>query len=298
MSILKSFVKYHSLGNDFIVFDWYKRPSFYMHNELHEASWKQFVINTCDRHYGVGADGIVIITNSQQAGMPEMLIFNADGSQAETCLNGLRCIAQYLFTEHHFPQNFKIKLGQRVIDCSVSPSSTHRDEYDVTTCVGTITYEGQKTISVDNKKFNGHIVNVGNPHFIIFDQVSLEWLANHGKLIESHSEFAQRTNVEFVWKKQSDNSNQAYQVIVFERGCGITLACSSGAAAITGLLLEQGTIELNQKIILSMPGGQLTAWADQDRQIVLQASAHATFKGVFEDHVQEQCSRSNNASMQ
>src|SRR5438045_267055 len=138
MSILKNFVKYHSLGNDFIVFDWYKRPSFYMHNELQEASWKQFVIDMCNRHYGVGADGIVIITNSQQAGMPEMLIFNADGTQAESCLNGLRCVAKYLFTEYHFPESFNIKLGQRIIECVMNPSTTQRDDYDVITRVGAV----------------------------------------------------------------------------------------------------------------------------------------------------------------
>lgn len=297
MSILKNFVKYHSLGNDFIVFDWYKRPSLYMHNELNEHSWKQFVIDTCDRHYGVGADGILVITNCQQAGMPEMLIFNADGTQAESCLNGLRCVAQYLFTQYRFPEQFKIKLGQRIIDCTVKPSLSQREEYDVTTDVGCITYNGQKSVEIQGKTFDGHVVAIGNPHFIIFDNVSSDWLASHGKLIESHPAFAQKTNVEFVWqvkaKNQSEQGSRTYNVVVFERGCGITLACSSGAAAITGLLLQQGHIHVEEKIIISMPGGQLISWADVQGNIMLKASAHAVFKGVFEDHIEEQPSRSH-----
>jgi len=144
MSILKNFVKYHSLGNDFIVFDWYKRPASYMENELHGAAWKQFIARICDRHYGVGADGVLIVTSCPQAGMPEMLIFNADGSPAEMCLNGLRCVAHYLFNTYKFPEHFSIKVGSRVIDCLVSQPKGQPGTYEIITTIGVITHEGKK----------------------------------------------------------------------------------------------------------------------------------------------------------
>lgn len=282
MTILKNFVKYHSLGNDFIIFDWYKKPSLYMQNELHDASWKDFVKNVCSRHYGVGADGVLIITSCPQVGMPEMLIFNANGTQAENCLNGLRCVAQYLFINYHFPAHFTIKLGQRVIDCVIDTSEKERD-ISIITHAGAIEYVGQKSITVDKKQLNGHVVNIGNPHFIVFEPVDLAWLAQHGSAIESHETFPFGTNVEFVWKQP--NHTSAYHMAVFERGCGMTLACSSGAAAVTGLLVKQNMENKNQKITLAMSGGSLTTWVDDTDNVILQTSAHLIFRGSFDDVV-------------
>src|SRR3989338_293477 len=113
MQFLKHFVKYQSLGNDFIVFDWFKKPTSFIQEELKDAQWKEFVIKTCDRHFGVGADGVLIITCCPQEGVPEILVFNADGSNGQTCLNGLRCVAKHLFDTHHFPKEFRIKMSQR-----------------------------------------------------------------------------------------------------------------------------------------------------------------------------------------
>lgn len=287
MSILKSFIKYQSLGNDFIVFDWYKRPASYMENELHSTAWKQFIARICDRHYGVGADGILIITNCPQAGMPEMLIFNADGSQAEMCLNGLRCVAHYLFITYKFPEHFSIKVGTRVIDCLMQQSKEQPGMYEVVATVGVITNEGTKTIKTAAGDFQGHVVQVGNPHFIVFDTITQEMLQLHGKLIESHESFPNRTNVEFVWDGGEGKGEKIFNVMVYERGCGVTLACSSGAAAITGLLAEQGSIIKNQKIILHMLGGNVSAWVDNRGYIVLQAGAQQLFKGVLEDYIEE-----------
>lgn len=278
MFMLKNFVKYQSLGNDFIVFDWYKKPNSYMQTELHDASWKNFVITRCNRHFGAGADGVLIITSNPEVGMPEMLIFNADGSQAESCLNGVRSVAHYLFTQHHFPEHFSIKLGTRVIECSIQPGQLGSEPL-VTTRVGSVHYQSDKTVDTHVGSFTGSVVTIGNPHFIIFKQVELDWLRQHGKFLESHELFPQKTNVEFVWQ----NSNGDYVMIVYERACGITLACSSGAAAVIGLLYQQEKIIKNQKIALHMPGGQLLAWVDGDGQIVLQAGAALVYRGAFED---------------
>lgn len=286
MSLPKNFIKYQSLGNDFVIFDWYKKPQLYVRSELQDPSWKQFVINTCNRHYGVGADGVLVITNAPQSGMPEMLIFNSDGTQATSCLNGLRCVAQLLFLSHHLPEQFSIKVGNRIALCSMQKLSTMSSGYDVITHIDQARYDGQQTVTTPAGQFTGHCVDVGNPHFIVFGPASLDWLRAHGKLIESHQQFPHRTNVEFIEEllpETIDNlSLKVFNVLVYERGCGITLACSSGAAAITNLLLTLGTIKQNQKIIIRMPGGSLIAWIDDKGSIALQAHATYVFKGAFE----------------
>jgi diaminopimelate epimerase len=288
MSVLKNFVKYHSLGNDFVVFDWYKRPAVYMHNELHDASWKKFVVRICDRHYGVGADGVLIITSNATAGMPEMLIFNADGTQAEMCLNGVRCVAHYLYVTHHFPDHFTLKVGDRVIECSILSQSEQDGAHGIVTRVGCVSCAGEHSIDTANGAFNGFVASIGNPHFIIFQETTIDWLAQHGKTLETHPFFERGTNVEFVWMSQNKSSGEkTFNVLVYERGCGITLACSSGAAAITGVLLDRGMITKTQKIILSMPGGSIRSFVDVDGSVVLQATAQQVFKGSFEDQVEE-----------
>jgi diaminopimelate epimerase len=284
MSILKNFIKYQSLGNDFIIFDWYKKPLTFMQNELKGMAWQQFVLRICDRHYGVGADGVLIVTGCPQAGMPEMLIFNADGNQAENCLNGLRCLAHYLFTTYHFPENFFVKVGARVAECIVQ-HTRQGQTCDIVTRVGAINYEGEREIVVAQTPLKGNIVSIGNPHFIIFDKKDTSWVRAHGPAIESHESFPHKTNVEFIWQSRTGD-NSSYEVIVFERGCGITLACSSGAACITGLLLQKNLIEKEQKVTLHMPGGSLISWVDPDGSVVLQSSARPIFCGIFEEPVE------------
>lgn len=270
---MKEFIKYQSLGNDFIVFDWYKKPAVFMDRLLQTSSWSTSVKHLCDRHYGIGADGILILTSNTQSIMPEVFIFNADGSSAQTCLNGLRCIAHHLLQVYNFPNSFVIKMGNRQFQCQAGD--------DIVTSLDPIVYEGPVRVMAENISYDGHVVNVGNPHFIIFKSVTLDWLALHGAALESHQQFPQKTNVEFVSHEGVDNNGHAiYNMLVYERGCGITLACSSGAAAVTGLLYSQGKIIQGQKISLIMPGGIVTAWVDDHGRIFLSARAQPVFKGT------------------
>ncbi len=287
MSILKNFIKYQSLGNDFIVFDWYKKPALYVQNELHDAAWPLFVKTICDRHYGVGADGVLIITSCPQAGMPEMLIFNADGTQAESCLNGLRCVAQHLFGSYAFPESFSIKLGERVVECIMQKNRAGAELSAITMRVGHAESAGMANVEGSN----GHIMRIGNPHFIIFGQATPEMLTQQGHKISTSSHFAHGTNVEFVWQIEPIGAEKQYNLLVYERGCGITLACSSGAAAVTGLLFEQGAIERDEVIVLHMLGGSVRAWVDKEGSVVLQAQARLVFSGTLENANQSQPSK-------
>jgi len=284
--MLEKFIKYQSLGNNFILFDWYQASQDSVMQQLDALTWASFVRTICDRNIGVGADGVLILKKNTQDNIPEMLIFNADGTQAETCLNGLRCVTHYLVIKHKFPEKFFIKLGKRTIECVIE-----RDRnLLITNNIGSIEYHGEKTLSIiteNQKTFYGHVVSVGNPHFVIFKETNLDWLTKFGNLLESHEIFPNKSNIEFVWqepvKNPEKNSDgyQRYNVLVYERGCGITQACSSGAAAITGLLYKLKKIIPNQKIELLMLGGSVISWVDDNEHVFLQAGAQEVFSGIL-----------------
>lgn len=282
--MLKNFIKYQALGNDFIIFDWYKKPAVFVQSELTMPLWSDFVKLACNRHLGVGADGVLVITSDNQLGMPEILIFNADGSRAESCFNGLRCVADFLSVTYHFPPLFHIKMGHRIIDCVVN--AVVGQDRDITTNVGPVVYEGDKTVAIDQASFEGCVVNVGNPHFIIFKQTTLDWLSLYGRFLESHEQFPARTNVEFVWPITttfaSITKNRSYAMLVYERGCGITFSCSSGAAAVIGLLYKQNQIKIQEKIDICMPGGFVTGWVDEKESVFLAGHATLVFTASFE----------------
>jgi len=278
--LFKKFIKYQSLGNDFIIFDWHKKPSMYLQQALTDAGWQPFVKKNCDRHAGVGGDGILIVTHNQEYQVPEVLIFNADGTIAQTCLNGLRCVAHYLFTTYTYPDDFIIKMGNRLMKCQVVCDALSGNITKITTQVGVVTLLGLKKIKTKAGTFSGHCVDIGNPHFIIFDKKKLSWLNEHGSVIESSPDFPNKTNVEFVWKdEKTDPGGNSFNLLVYERGCGVTLACGSAVAATAGLLLSLDEIIKNELITFFMPGGNVTAWINDDEQIVLQATAEALFEG-------------------
>ncbi len=273
-TMIQIFFKYQSLGNDFILLDWYKKSQNAIQKTLTCPTWKKFVIDSCNRHFGVGADGILILKNDSK--LPEGLIFNADGSQAEICLNGLRCLTLHLFTQHNFSSDFKIKMGTKIIDCQLQASTT--EQLQITNKIEAANYLGQKTIEIDKEKLSGHVVDVGNPHFIVFEKVDLEKLKKYGPLIEKHKSFKNGTNVEFVWQEKENS----YQMLIHERGAGITLACSSGAAAALYLLFKLGKIKKEEKLKINMLGGQISCLLNKSEQMILQAPAQLTFNGSFE----------------
>jgi diaminopimelate epimerase len=278
MSVFKNFIKYQSLGNDFIVFDALKKPNTYVTSELKSPEFGAFVRRLCDRHLGIGADGILIVTHCPDVGMPEMIIYNADGTRAQSCLNGLRCVAHYLFVHHNYPENFSIKLSDQVVVCDIQHEK--RAASLVVTHHSPAQFYDQVTVLTDGKQLTGDVVSVGNPHFVITQHTDLEWLTKHGKSIESHAHFPAKTNVEFVWP-EAGNQN-IWNVLVYERGCGITQACSSGAVAVASLLARDGKVAKNQDLTIKMLGGNVLARVDQGGHVTLKAQAQGVFQGSFD----------------
>jgi len=267
---LNEFIKYQSLGNDFILFDWRMHSQATIEGCIYNAQWKTTVVKLCDRHFGIGADGVLILKKIGSS--IEMLIFNSDGSLAEICLNGMRCAAHYLY--HLDPGNtiIQIRAGRQLI-------SNYIEDGQIKTQIPEAVYEEAVTASTAEGVFAGHRISVGNPHFVIFQEKELSWLAKHGALIEQHPLFKHKTNVEFVWKKNDSCSN--FCVLVYERGCGITLACSSGAAAIVKALRQLEMIQDEEVVRLDMLGGTLECMM-LDGMVSLKGTASPVFSGKIE----------------
>lgn len=276
--MLKNFLKYQSLGNDFILFDCYKKPETYTNQALAEGSFPAYVKKLCDRHFGVGADGVLILKGNTSSSLPEMLIFNADGSKAEICLNGLRCVALHLHTNYKFPVQFKIKVGGKVVECFILYEKDFSEQVLIKMNVGSVNYLGETCITTTQGKFCGHCASIGNPHFVLLQQTSLDWLTKYGSEIEKHEAFANKTNVEFVWQEAPLH----FRSLVYERGCGITLSCSSGAASIAGILAVLNQVAFDQEFTISMPGGDMLCSVDKSGDVNLSAEAKLVFSGIYE----------------
>ena len=240
----KGCAKYESLGNSFILVD----------VALNSREIKSVKTNT---------DGTLFLKKNKS--VPEILMFNSDGSNGDFCVNGARCVAHYLYIKYNFPPEFELCMGSKKIK---HKSEKLGDKIFVTQLIDIGTVLGKKSLKTKAGTFTGYMVEVGNPHFIIFQKQNCTWLSKNGHLIEKHKQFPNKTNVEFVWK----SGQKKYNSIVYERGCGITKACGSGMAAITTLLFFQKKIGLEEKIKICMPGGEIESVVTKNKKISLVSS--------------------------
>jgi diaminopimelate epimerase len=251
-----------------------------------DASWPQSVRRLCDRHFGIGADGILIIRTIYETDLKEMIIFNSDGSRAEMCMNGSCCSAHFLYSHYNFEPSFNLKIGHRQVKCRIIEDKI-KNYTEIETTHEPGDYKGMTDIKTSNGEFSGHIVSVGNPHFIIFQECDSDWLASNGKEIECHQKFPLRTNVEFVFfddgPRPKDGLGKTYRLLMYERGCGITLACGSGAAATLWALFYQGIVKQDEHVTFIMPGGNVVGHIDLNKNIVMQAQAEKIFEGVLKN---------------
>lgn len=258
-----NFIKFQSLGNDFILFDWRENSSY---SDLH-------VKKLCDRHTGIGADGVLVLQRGFERFEPEAIIYNADGSCGGICLNGVRCVAHYLFIQHEFPNLFSIKMGGQSIEVRVDSLTG-----DIISFVSFGSCVDDVSVEIEGTSISGVFVDVGNPHFICKQEEQKDFFEKYAQRISNHSFFSQGTNVECVWQGKEPFE---YNVLVYERGVGFTKACSSGAAAIMTWLKNNGEVKVDQKISLCMPGGIVTSWITSDNKIALRAEARVVFEGRF-----------------
>jgi diaminopimelate epimerase len=279
-----NFIKMEGIGNDFIV-SHEIGPE--LINRLVEAkNFSPLLINLCDRRKGVGGDGVILIlpASSNSADF-KMRIFNSDGSEAEMCGNGIRCCAQYvriLQLSNKQSLTFETGAGR----CSTSfidnglirvAMSTPIFDAPLIPTQQTVGKVIMHDLEVAGKTFKINALSMGNPHTVIFtDHITDELVQTWGKRLETHRFFPKKTNVEFV-KVLSKNE---LEMRVWERGCGVTQACGTGACAavVAGIINNL----LEKKATAHLPGGDLfIEWDGSEKDpVYLTGPAKAVFKGT------------------
>jgi diaminopimelate epimerase len=274
-----AFSKYQGLGNDFILID--NRRSDTPFIEPDEA------ISWCDRHFGIGADGVIFVLPGQNGCDYTMRIFNSDGSEPEMCGNGIRCMAKFIAelegkidTEVTYkihtlagtmvPQvlsdgQVQVDMGEPRLTAAEIPTSLEMVDEKVV----------DRSIEVDGKTWSVTCVSMGNPHCMTFvEDVKAIPLETIGPKFEHHPVFPQRTNTEFVQVIRPDY----LRMRVWERGAGITLACGTGACAtvVAGVL----TGKSDRACTVELPGGCLHIdWSLADNRIYMTGPAELVFTG-------------------
>jgi len=286
------FVKMHGCGNDYIYIDCRERePSTSLGPGLDDPP--ALARRLSDRHFGVGGDGIILILPSTQADY-RMRMFNADGSEAEMCGNGIRCFAKWLYDRGLVAgeeARIETAAGIRVVRIYADGGKARRVRVDMGlphTSRGGIPMIGpdcpvvREDLAVEvpgqgTSIFRITAVSMGNPHCVVYvDDTDMFPVATYGPLIERHRAFPRRTNVEFV---QVLSAGEA-RMRVWERGSGETLACGTGASAtcVAGVLNGK----TDRRLLLHLLGGDLELeWAD-DGSVYLTGPAEEVFEGTVE----------------
>ena len=283
------FSKLQATGNDFILVD----------ARTVEAEWAKLARAMCDRHFGVGADGLMLVQNSSSADL-KMRLFNCDGSEAEVSGNGLRCFAKYAIEkgltgerssqagQNNRSLTVETLSGVRRVKAYMSSNKVNRAEVNM----GLPRFQPEQIpvkvkvdiipilnhpLVIDGQKLTLSILSMGNPHAVSFlsEPVADFPLCEIGPKIEKHPMFPQRTNFEIARVL----SRGKVEARVWERGVGETLACGSGASAIAVAAQLLGYVDRQIDIIL--PGGTLTVSWDRVGNVLLTGPVEEVFTGEW-----------------
>ena len=253
------FSKWHGLGNDFIIIE----PG-----DEFDAAW------LCDRHFGVGADGVVTVLPLGN-GECEMRIYNADGTETEMCGNASRCVGMYL-KKYIFPERSEFTLHTRagIIRPDLCVNGTVRVDMGKPRLIC-------ERIELDyaGKRFDAVGVSMGNPHAVIFvPDISRIELEKWGAAFECDAKFPHKTNVEFVEVLAPGR----IRMRVWERGCGVTLACGTGSCAsvVAGVLSGRTA----RSVIVRLDGGELDIeYASHNDHVYMSGPAVEVFRGEINE---------------
>lgn len=276
------FTKMQGAGNDFVML----KP------DKTDADWSQLAQRMCDRHFGIGADGIILALPSNVADV-RMRIFNPDGSEAETCGNGLRCLAKYSV------MNNIVQPGSKELAVETIPGVRRirlayqgKDLTRIQVGIGIPRFEAKNIpvkvdpvglkepildypIQIDSQKLNLSFVSMGNPHAVFFinQEVKDFPLTEIGPKVENNSIFPRRINFEIA----RVINRAKIEMRVWERGAGETLACGTGACAVAVAARLHNYIEDKVDIILS--GGTLNIEWDGKGEVLMSGPAEVVFTG-------------------
>ena len=281
------FVKYHGLGNDFVLVDGMSAP-------VNLAA--QEAIRLCDRHFGVGADGVILALHSENADC-RMQLFNSDGTEAEMCGNGLRCLACFVWDEGLVRKTemtvatqaglkrprlrveggqvheISVEMGRPLLLARDVPTTLVDPDAQVVDVPLDVIFP--KALGFREGGWNVTALNTGVPHCVVFvaDVEAVDW-RTLGPLVEHHTAFPAKTNVMFTQVVVRDH----LRVRPWERGAGATLACGTGACAAAVAAVLTGRAERNVQVTL--PGGTLQIqWVAETDEMIMTGPAERVFEG-------------------
>lgn len=277
------FTKMHGCGNDYVYIDGGKE-------QIPAERKSELVKFLSDRHFGIGGDGVIFINPSSEADF-EMEMYNMDGSRSEMCGNGIRCVGKYVYdhgltdktsvsiiscgkvkyleltVEDGKVAKVRVNMGSPILEAAEIPIvADHSPVVDT-------------PITVDGKEYRMTCVSMGNPHAVIFmdEMIDDETMVKIGPLFEHHERFPRRTNTEFVKVLSKDR----VQMRVWERGTGETMACGTGACAVTVACILNGLTK--DHITVELLGGNLEIFWDREENVVyMTGPATTVFEGEIE----------------
>lgn len=277
------FAKLHGTGNDFVVID----------VRSLDRDWEALAQKLCDRHFGVGGDGMILAAPSERADV-RMRIFNADGSEAEMSGNGMRCLVKFVADRGIVEakgDEFDVETGAGVLRVHIttegglvtsvreSMGRPHLDPREIPIAIEASPPVRNVDVQVDGRTLAITPVSMGNPHAVHFQGDAVERFPLHtlGPLVERHALFPRRTNFEVVRMTGEGSA----EMRVWERGVGETLSCGSGASAtmVAARLLGLAHDQLE----LRVPGGVLQLAWDGEGDVILTGPVHEVFTGTWPD---------------
>ncbi len=270
----------HGLGNDFIMIDG-------IGEKLTARKWGELTAQLCDRNTGIGADGLILVLPGKRGDF-RMRIFNSDGSEAEMCGNGLRCMVRLLYDRKYLTKKTcGVEAGNRIVDARIV--SSKKSDFQVRYCVGKPDFLAANVpvkvkeeyfingkIMVGRRNFTVTSLSVGNPNTIVFvDDLDFGW-QDVGREMEVHKLFPNRTNVEFVLVA----TQRRVYVKSWERGAGPTLASGTGACAAVAAGVMVGLLKRQVEVVCEL-GSLNVEWSSSDDYIYQTGPAKYSFSGTL-----------------
>lgn len=237
--------KMQGCGNDFVIMD-------YSEYEKTGMPMDKLAGKICDRHFGVGADGLIIPKTNTEKTDIGWYFYNSDGSIAQMCGNGMRCFARYVYDKGFVrKKEFSVETGAGIIKPQLLEDGNVRVNMGTPVLEDAkIPFKGKRKLKALDREFDITPVSMGNPHCVIIgNDTPMEMALKYGPVIEKHEYFPEKTNTEFV----KVISKTEIEMCVYERGCGITLACGTGACASVAACVLNNLTE--QSVKVNLPGG-------------------------------------------
>lgn len=265
------FYKIHGLGNDFILMKYEDIA------HLDNQALSKLAHQICNRHQGIGGDGLIIPFPSKIADI-KMRIWNADGSEAEMCGNGIRCLAKFVYEEGMIAkEDFSVETLGGIMHPKLTVIDDKVEQVTVDMGIAQNVLLNQE-ISIDGERLTFHYCLLGVPHILIFrDDLETLDITSIGPKLEKHPIFPEGTNVNFA-KQISSNE---IQVRTWERGAGATLACGTGSSSVAYLSYRLGLVPNQSKIRLAL-GHLLINYDENNHHILMSGPASTSFKGDLE----------------